>query len=146
MRHRQRQGLVIIVRQHQGGDVIGHGGQHGIALGGIHFAPAIGAGEQYLQIDFVIRRINASGIVYRIGVNAPATFGIFDTAKLRHAQIGAFAHHQRLDLVAVHPHRVIGAVADIQIALALRFDIGADAAEPKKISLGFEQRIDQRRR
>ena len=77
--------------------------------------------------------IHAGGIVHRIGVDAPAAPGIFDAAQLGHSQIGAFAHHLGADLAAIDAHRVIGAVAGIQIGLRRRFDVGADAAEPEKI-------------
>ena len=88
--------------------------------------------------------VDARRIVDGVSVNPPAGAGIFDAAQLRHAQIGAFAHHFGADLGAIDAHRVIGAVADIQIGLRGGFDEGADAAEPKQIDLGFQERIDQR--
>ncbi len=50
----------------------------------------------------------------------PPLWAYFDAAQLGDAQIGAFAHHLGLDLVAVDAHGIVGAVARILVGLRRR--------------------------
>ena len=101
LRHRQRQGLVVIVGQDMGGDIVGHGSEQGIALLLVHLAPHHRPAEQDLEIDFVIGGVDAGAVVHRVGIDARAGSRHFDAAQLRDPQIGAFAHHLGPHLIAV---------------------------------------------
>ncbi len=67
---------------------------------------------------------------------------VLDAAALRHAEIGALADDARR-CPAVDAQRVIGAVADLGVALLARFHIGADAAEPQEIDRSEQHCMDQ---
>ena len=56
-----------------------------------------------------------------------------DAAELGAAQVAAFAHHLAAQLAAVDAQRVVGAVADLGMALAARLDVGADAAVVEQV-------------
>ena len=75
-RHRQRQGLVVIVGQHQGGDIVGHAGQQAHrASGNRSRARRYGPAEQDFQIHFMVGGVHAGGIVHRVGIDASAARG-----------------------------------------------------------------------
>ena len=100
-------------------DIVGHGGQQRVALLARRARRGdSGPRQQDLQIHFVVGGVDAGGIVDRVGVDASAGTGIFDAAQLRDAQIGAFADHLGAHLAAIDAHRVIGAVADVEIGSA----------------------------
>ena len=84
----------------------------------------------------MIRGVDAGRIVDRVGVDAPALERVGDAAALGDAEIGALADDLGADLVAVDAQRVVGAVADLGVALARGLDVGADAAEPQQIDRG----------
>ena len=58
---------------------------------------------------------------------------VLDAAALREAEVGALADHLAAQLAAVDAHRVVGAVADLGVALAARLHVGADAAEVEQL-------------
>ena len=84
----------------------------------------------------MVRGVHAGRIVDGVGVEPSAGQGIFDAAELSETQIGAFADHLGAQLGAAHAHRVVGAVAGVEIALRDCLDEGADAAEEQQIGLG----------
>ena len=63
-----------------------------------------------------------------------------DAAALRHAEIGALAHHLAAQRAAGDADRIVDAVADLIVGLARGADIGADAAEPQQIGVELEDR------
>ena len=73
--------------------------------------------DQDLDIDLVVGGVDAGRIVDRIGVDAAAAERVFDAAALGDAEIGALADDFCADLVAVDAQRVVGAVADLGMAL-----------------------------
>ena len=84
----------------------------------------------------MVRHDDAGRVVDRVGVDAAALQRVGDAAALRHAEIGALADHLGADRLAVDAQRVVGAVADLGMALAARLDKGADAAEQQQVDLG----------
>ena len=66
----------------------------------------------------MVGRVDAGRIVDGVGVDAPALARIFDAAELRRAEIGAFADDLGAHLAAVDAHRVVGAVAGVDIGSA----------------------------
>ena len=67
-----------------------------------------------------------------------------DPACLRDSEIGALADDLGADVLCIHAQRVIGRVADLDVILLRRLDIGADAAEPDEVDRRFQDRRDQR--
>ncbi len=146
---RQRQCLIVIVLEHETRHVFGHGGEHRQAVGGRQFAAPQRSAHQDLDIDLVVRGVDAGRIVDGVGVDASAfrfgtTFArIFDAAELRDAEIGAFPDDFRFHIAPVHAQRIAGAVAGIGVTLRGRFDEGADAAKEEQIDFGAQQRTDE---
>ena len=55
-----------------------------------------------------------------VGVAAAARGPVLEPALLREAEVAALAHHARPQLAAVDAHPVVGAVADVGVALPRR--------------------------
>ena len=91
LRKRERQGLQVVVPQHELADLVGHRGQQHVALFTRQAAIALGFGERDLEIDLHIRGIHAGGIVDGIGVELHAVPRGLDARRLRHAEVGTFA-------------------------------------------------------
>ena len=72
LRQRQRLGLVVVVAQHQRGDVVGHLGQQLVALLRGQVAVGHDLVEQDLDVDLVVGAVDAGRVVDRVGVDAPA--------------------------------------------------------------------------
>ena len=140
---RQRERLQPVVLEHQVGDVVGHPDQQRVAL--VEREPALAhfAIERDLDVDLVVRAIDASAIVDEIGVDPPAILGEFDPPGLGDGEVGAFADDLGAELAGVGAERVIGRVADLRMALARRFDVGADPAEPDQVDRALEDGVDQ---
>ena len=149
---RDRLGLQVVVAQHEVADLVGHAGEQRIALLERHVAARDDVAEQDLEVDLVVRGVDAGGIVDRVGVDAsalaagPADLREFDAAALGDAEIGAFADHARAQLAPVDAQRVAGAVADLGMRLVRRLDVGADAAEPQQVDRRAQCGADQLRR
>jgi hypothetical protein len=143
---RQAQCLEAIILQHDMRDIVGHRDEHRVAL--LQRQPALVhlAVERDLDVDLVVRAIDAGRIVDEVGIDPSAAQPEFDPALLRHTQIGALADHACAHLVAVDAVRVIGRIAHLGIGLGLGLHIGADAAEPEQVVGRFQDRGDQPRR
>src|SRR5262249_41596289 len=87
--------------------------------------------EQNLDVDLMVRHVDAGRVVDRVGVDAPALARVSDPAALGHGEVGAFADYRRSDLAAVDANRVVGTVAALRVALRWRLDIGSYAAKPQ---------------
>ena len=135
--------MQVIVAQDRGGDIVGHPRQQRLAVIGRQHARHDRAIEQDLDVDLVIRGVDAGRIVDRIGIDAAAGERVSDAPALGHAEIGAFADYFRADFVAVDAQRIVGAVADRGMALVRPLDEGADAAEPQQIDGCGQQFADQ---
>ena len=99
-RERQRQGLQIVVAQHQSGDFIGHFVQQYVAR--VHGQPAVTHrnAQRDLDIHFHVGRVHAGRIIDRVGIEPHAAQRRFDAAALGHAQIGALADHLAAQILA----------------------------------------------
>ena len=102
--------------------------------------------EQDLDVDLVVRGVDAGRVVDRIGVDAPAGQRVLDAAELRAAEVAAFGDDLAAQLAAVDAQRVVGAVADLRVRFARRLDVGADAAVVEQVDRRLEDRVDQLRR
>ena len=116
---RQHLRLEIVVAQHQRGDVVGHLRQQRVALLLRQLAVGDRQPEQDLDVDLVVRGVDAGRVVDRVGVDAPARRGELDAAELRAAEVAALGDDLAAQLAAVDAHRVVGAVADLGVRLVL---------------------------
>ena len=74
--------------------------------------------QQYLDVDLVVRRVDAGRIVDGVGVKPDAAECGLDTTKLGQTEIAAFAHHLAAQLRTVDAQNVVGAIADIGVRFA----------------------------
>ena len=88
-RHRQHLRLEVVVAQHQRGYVVGHLGQQRIALLPGELAVTHGQAEQDLDVHLVIRSVDSSRIVDRVGKDPPARPRVLDAAELRAAEVAS---------------------------------------------------------
>ena len=140
---RQRQRLQAVVLQHQLGDLVGHVDQQRVAALLRQLAGPLRGLERDLDIDLVVRAIDAGRVVDEVGVDTPAVEGELDPPRLRHAEVGAFADHLGADVLARHPQGVVGRIADLRVGLGAGADVSADAAEPQQVDRALEDRVDQ---
>ena len=105
-----------------------------------------GVVEQDLDVDLVVRGVDAGGVVDGVGVDVAAAQRVLDARLLREAEVRALADDAHAQLVGVDAERVVGAVACGGVILVARLDVRADAAEPEQIGARAEDRFHQLRR
>ena len=142
---RQAKRLEAIILQHDLRHLVGHLVQQRVArlLREATFGHLLVEGD--LDVDLIVRAVDAGRIINEVGVDAPAPERVGDAPRLRHAQIGALADHLGAHILGIHAQAIIGRVAHIGITLRGGLDVGADAAEPEQVSLRPQQRGDERR-
>ena len=142
---RQRQRLQAVVLEHQRGDVVGHRGEQLVAIRNRQPALDHLAVERDLDVDLVVRAVDARRIVDEVGVDPAARFRERDPRRLRHAQVRALADRGDAQLLRVDAQAVVGGIADIGVRLGRGLHVGADAAEPEEVGGRLQDRGDQRR-
>ena len=110
-------------------DIVRHAAQQLVARVNRQIASIDNLAQQDLDVDFVIGRIDAGGIIDRIGIDAAALERIFDAAALGHAEIGALADDFGAHIAGIDAQGFAGAVADFLMRFVAGLDKGADAAE-----------------
>ena len=91
--HAQRLRLEIIVAQNQHTDFVGHFREQLVALFAAHSSFGDHRIEQYLDVDLVVRAVDAGGIVNRVGVDLAAVQRVFDAPELGETEISSFGNH-----------------------------------------------------
>src|SRR3546814_11412196 len=66
-------------------------------------------------------------------------------AELRHAEIGTLADHLRAQPLRVDAQRVVGPVADVEMAFRRGLHVGAYAAEPQQLDFRLQQALEDRK-
>ncbi len=140
----ERQHLVAIVADNARGNVVGASGERLVARVESKRAASDGRLEQNFEIDFVIRHIDAGGVVDRVGVDASAGERVLDARFLREAEIAALDHDLRAQFGRRNPARVIGVIADVGVALDACAHVSADAAVVEQIDRRAQDRLHQR--
>ncbi len=135
--------LAIVVEQHQAFDLIGHRCQLLVARVVAQFVALHRVVEQDLDVDFVIRGIDAGRVVDEVGIEQHAIQCGLDAAALGETEVAALAHQLAAQLAAVDADRVVGAVADIGMGFGRGLHVGADAAVPEQIDRCLENRTHQ---
>ena len=143
---RDRERLQGVVAQHQRRDVVGHGGEQAVPPRQIELAGAHGAAEGDLDVDLDVGGVHPGGVVDRVGIAASAGEAELDPRPRRHGEIGALADDARAELRRRNPDGIVGAVADLAVALLAAAHEGADAAEEEEVGPDFEDRLDDLRR
>ena len=141
---RQCQRLQTIVLEHDPPDLVGHRFEQRDPLGLAELARAFGGGQRDLDVDLIVRTIDARRIVDEVGVRTSAAMRELDPSRLRDSEIGALADDLGADVLCIHAQRVVGRVADLDVIFLRRLDIGADTAEPDEVDRGLQDRRDQR--
>ena len=111
----ERGGLLVVVPQHQRGDLVGHRGQQLVAVRHGQLAVGHRAAEQDLDVDLVVGAVHPGRVVDEVGEDPAAGAGELDPAALGQAQVAALADHLDPQVAAVHPDRVVGLVADVGV-------------------------------
>ena len=89
--------------------------------------------QRDLDVDLVVRAIDAGRIVDEVGVDPAAMLAELDPRGLGDAEIGALADRLDLEVRGVDADRVVAGIADLLLAFGARLHIGADAAEPEQV-------------
>jgi hypothetical protein len=142
----QRQRLQAVILQHQMRNRIGHFGQQLVADRFFQLARTHFGVERDLDVDLIIRTINAGAVVDKVGIDASTAQGKANTPCLRDTQIGTFANNLRPYIGAVDANGIVARVTHIQMALALVLDIGPDSTKPKQLDRRFQNSRHQFRR
>jgi len=123
--------LGAVVVEDQLGDLFGHRREQLVAFLDGHLAALHAAVEEDLDVDLVVAAVDACGVVDRVGVDQPAGQRVLDPPALGQSEVSAFADDPAAQVGTVHPHAVVGAIADLGVALPRRLDVCADAAVPQ---------------
>ena len=114
---RKCQRLQVIVAEHECCHLPCHVGEQLVARRVRKLALARGRTQRDLAVDLDVRGIDAGGIVDGVGVEPHALLRRLDAAALGHAQIRTLADHLAAELRCAYANRIIGAVADLLVAL-----------------------------
>ena len=98
--------------------------------------------EQDLDVDLVIRHVDAAGVVDGVGVQVAAALPVLEARPLRQAEVAAFADDPRPHRRGVDADAIVGAIADVGVLLGRRLDVGADAAVVEQVDLRGQDRAD----
>ena len=140
---RQRLRLEVVVAQHERRDLVGHVGEQRVALLFSQLAVGHRQPEQDLDVDLVVRGVDAGRVVDRVGIDPAAGLRIFDAPELRAAEVAAFDDDLAAQLATVDAQRVVGAVADLCVGFARCLDVGADAAVVEQVDRRLEDRVHE---
>ena len=135
--------LADVVGQDQLADLVGHRGEQRVTLLARQVACRHHRVDHDLDVDLVIGRVDACGVVDGVGVDPTTELGELDPCGLGHPEVAAFADHPAPQLRGIDPHRVVGLVAHLGVGLGAGLDVGPDAAVPQQIDRRLEQGVDQ---
>ena len=108
-----------------------------------HVTSANHGPQRDLDIDLMVRAVDAGRVIDRIAVQLHPMLGQLDPGKLGDAKIGPLANHPGTKLGCIDADCIIGPVADIYVAFRGGLDVGADTAKPHQIGRRLQQGIDQ---
>src|SRR5690606_5322530 len=86
---------------------------------------------------------DAAGVVDEVGVQPAAVQCVLDASALRTAEIATFTGDLAAQVLAVDAHAVVGAIADLGIALVAGLHVSADAAVPQQVDLHAQHGANQ---
>jgi hypothetical protein len=99
--------------------------------------------QQDLDVDLVVRAVDAGRVVDRVVVQTTTGERVLDAAALRHAEVAALADDLGAELSGVHAQGVVGLVAGLAVRLSARLHVGPDPAVPQQVDGRSQDRADQ---
>ncbi len=93
-------------------DILGDLGEQLVALGVAQLPAPHGEVEQDLQVDLVVRAVDARRVVDEVGVDQPALaavaadVGVLDARAMGEAEVAALPHDPRPDLATIDADRI----------------------------------------
>ena len=126
---RKRQRLAVVISENQSSNVIRHRREQLIPLFLFQMTADDRRGERYLDIDFVVRCIDAGRIVYGIGVKSCPLKSRFNASSLCHPQIGALTNDLNAKLIRADPNGIVRTVANLDIGFGRCPHVSADTSK-----------------
>jgi len=111
-------GLVIVVSQHQLRDLVRHGGEQVIALLEGQVTSFNHTVKQDLDVDFVVRTVDARRVIDRIGIDQAPSLGIFNPTQLSAAKVATLHQDLAAKFIAIDPERITGLVTGLLMGFA----------------------------
>ena len=142
-RDRNGLGLLVVVAQHEVRNFIRHLREQRVARAFGEVVVSDGIVQKDFDVDFVIRRVDAGGVVDGVGVDLAAVHREFDARRLGEAEVRAFADDANTQLVRIDAQHIIRAITGSGVIFVARFHIRADAAEPQQVGARAKNRFDQ---
>ena len=99
--------------------------------------------EHNLQVDLMVRAIDTTGVVDRVGIDPAAVAGELNSSELTHPQVAAFGEHLASQLIGADSDAVVTPVADLDVGLGGGLHIGTNATVPQQIDGGSKHRSDK---
>ena len=134
--------LAIVVAHDEPRDLVAHGLQQRVPIVDGELAGRDDAVEEHLQVDLVVRHVDARAVVDRIRVDEAARERELDATALGEPEVAALADDAASQLEAVDADGVVRLVADVGIAFGARLDERADAAVPQEVDGRTQQARD----
>jgi len=138
--------LRVIVAEHERGNVVGHLRQQDVARLYRQLAGANQIVQEDLDIHFAIGRVDASGVVDKVRIDAATALRILDSTELRYAEVAPLRDHAAAKLLAVHADQIVAGIASVGVRLATCLDVGTDTAAPQEVHSRAQDCADQVRR
>ena len=142
-RARDRLRLLVVVAQHERGNLVRHLGEDRIPLLPGQVAVGDDRVEQDLDVDLVVGAVDAGRVVDRVHVDPAAAARKGDPRALRDTEVPSLADDAAAQLLGVNPNCIVRAVTHLGMPFGLRLHVGADAAVPEQVDRGTEQGVDQ---
>src|SRR5580704_3191671 len=114
----KREDLVTIIVEHALDHFRGGGGQTTVSLHTRKVPARDQRGEQNLQVDFMVRHIDAGGIVDGVIVDSSAVEREFDSGLLGEAEVAALDDYLAAQFRPGDTDVIVGMVADFSVAFA----------------------------
>ena len=139
----ERLGLAVAAGDHLLGHRFGHLLQQLVALLVGHVARLGQRVEEDLDVDLVVGAVDAGHVVDRVRVDPASLQRVLDAPGLGQPEIAALPHDSAAEVLAVHPHRVVGLIAGLGIGLVRALHVRTDPAVPEQIDRSAEDGRDQ---
>ncbi len=141
---RQEPTLARVVREHVGAHLVGERRQERVSRLRRQPAARDQRRQADLEVDLVVRQVDAGRVVDRVDVDPPAGERVRDPPALRHAEVPALRDDAHAERARRHADGVVRRIADRAVGLVGRADVRPDAAVPQEVGLEAEHRPHER--
>ena len=135
--------LLVVGTQHRFGHRLDQVCQQLVTLVIAEQARLDGGLQGNLDVHLVVRGVDASGVVDRVGVDADPGQGGSDAGSLGQAKVAALTNDAAPQFFGVDPDVVVGPVTDLAVGLGGVLDVGTDAAIPEQVDRGPQNGLNQ---